>query len=89
MFAVLNSSITRCIFEAMFSLGNEKVGMFVVVSRLKEFVRPPLVDTPERLRIKKRVIALVEKALDMEKPVLGQFVELDTLVRRVDNVRVE
>ena len=39
LFAVLNSSITRCIFEAMFSLGNEKVGMFVVVSRLKEFVR--------------------------------------------------
>ena len=89
LFAVLNSSITRCIFEAMFSLGNEKVGLFVVVSRLKGFVRPPLVDTSERLRVKKRVIALVEKALDMEKLVLGQFVEIDTLVRRVDNVRVE
>ena len=59
LFAVLNSSITRCIYEALFSLGNEKVGMFVVVSRLKEFVRTPLVDTSERLRLKRRVIALV------------------------------
>ena len=89
LFAVLNSSITRCIYEAMFSLGNEKVGMFVVVRRLKEFVRPPLVDTSEGLRLKRRVIALVEKALDMEKLMLSQFVEIDTLVRRVDNVRVE
>ena len=30
LFAVLNSSITRYIFEAMFSHGNERVGMFVV-----------------------------------------------------------
>ena len=89
LFAVLNASITRYLFEARFSLGNEKVGMFVVVSRLKEFVRPPSVDTPQRSDVKRTIIALVEKALDMEKPVLGDFVEIDTLVRRVDNVRVQ
>ena len=89
LFAVLNSSITRRIFEAMYSLGNEKVGMFVVVRRLKAVVRPPLVDTSERLRVKKRVIALVEKALAMEKVMLGQHVDIDTLVRRVGNVRVK
>ena len=89
LFAVLNSSITRCIYEAMFSLGNEKVGMFVVVSRMKEFVRPPLVDTSEQLRVKKRIIARVEKALNMEKLVLSQFVEIDTLVHCVTNVRIE
>ena len=88
LFAVLNSSITRYIFEGTFSLGNEKIGMFVAVSRLKEFVRPPLVDTPEKVDVKKTIIALVEEALDMERPVLGQFVEMDTLVRRVSNVRV-
>ena len=89
LFAVLNSSITREIFEAMFSVGNEKVGMFVVVSRLKAFVRTPLVDTPERIESKKRVISLVEKALDMEKEVLGQHVDIDTLVHRVGNLRVK
>ncbi|MYH34641.1 MAG: hypothetical protein F4133_12670 [Gammaproteobacteria bacterium] len=89
LFAVLNSSITRQIFEAMFSLGNEKVGMYVVVKRLKEFVRTPLINTPEKIRSKKRVIALVEKALDMEKEVLGKHVDIDTLVHRVGNLRVK
>ena len=89
LFAVLNSSITRCVFEAMFSLGNEKVGMFVTVKRLKEFVRPPVSDTQEKAGIKRRIISLVEKALAIEFQVFRQFVEIDTLVRRVDDVRVE
>lgn len=88
LFAVLNSSITRRIFEAMFSLGNEKVGMFVVVSRIKDFVRPPLIDTPEKEANKKKIIELVGKALAMEVPVLSDVVAVDTLMHRVDDVRV-
>ena len=88
LFAILNSSITRSIFEAMFSLGNEKVGMFVVVSRLKDFVRPPLIDTPGKRTKKEKIIELVGKALAMEERVLSDFVEIDTLVHRVDDVHV-
>jgi type I restriction-modification system DNA methylase subunit len=88
LFAVLNSSITRCIFEAMFSLDNEKVGMFVAVSRLKDFVRPPLIDTPAKATAKKNIIDLIGKALAMEEPVLSEFVDIDTLVHRVEDVRV-
>ena len=89
LFAVLNSSVTRRMFEAMFSLGNEKVGMFVTVTRLKSFVRPPVVDSSEKLRVKEEVVTLVEKALGMERPLLGEFVDIDTLVNRFDDVRVE
>ena len=89
LFAILNSSITRFIFEAMFALDNEKVGLFVVVSRLKKFVRPPQIKSPEAIRAKAKIVGLVDKALAMEKLVLGQLVDIDTLVRRVRNVRVE
>jgi hypothetical protein len=88
LFAILNSSITRRIFEAMFSLGNEKVGMFVVVSRLKDFVRPPLIDTPAKEAAKRKIIELVGKALSMEERKVSDFVDIDTLVQRVDSVQV-
>ena len=88
LFAVLNSSITRRIFEAMFSLSNEKVGMFVVVTRLKDFIRPPLVDKPAKATAKKKIIELVGKALAMEERMLGEFVDIDTLLHRVDDVRI-
>ena len=89
LFALLNSSITHRVFEAMFSVGNEKIGMFVTVSRLKDCIRPPLVDSSEKARIKKKIIRRVERALAMEKVVLGELVEFDTLVRRIGDLRVE
>ena len=88
LFAILNSRITRRIFEAMFSLGNEKVGMFVAISRLKDFVRPPLIDSPAKVAAKKKIIDLVGKALAAEAQVLSDLVAIDTLVHRVDDVRV-
>ena len=88
LFAVLNSSLTRRIFEAMFSLGNEKVGMFVAITRLKDFVRPPLVDTPAKASAKRKIVDLVGKALAMEERTLGEFVDIDTLMHRVDDVRM-
>ena len=88
LFAVLNSSMTRRIFEAMFSLGNEKIGMFVVVSRLKDFVRPPLIDTPSKETAKKKIIDLVGKALALEERTMSEFVDFDTILHRVDDVRV-
>jgi type I restriction-modification system DNA methylase subunit len=89
LFAVLNSSITRRIFEAMFSLGNEKVGMFVVVTRIKDFVRPPLVNTPAKATAKRKIVDLVGKALALELRILSEFVEIDTLLHRVDDVRMK
>ncbi len=88
LFAVLNSSITRRIFEAMFSLGNEKIGLFVVVTRLKDFVRPPLIDKAAKATAKKKIIDLVGRALATEERVLNEFVDIDTLVHRVEDVRV-
>ncbi len=88
LFAVLNSSITRYIFEAAYSIDNEKVGMYIGVSRIKSFVRVPLVDSTEKRKLKQRVIAGVSKALDMEGVVLADFVDIDTLARRVSNPRI-
>ena len=68
----------------MFSLGNEKVGMFVAITRLKDFVRPPLVDTPAKASAKRKIVDLVGKALAMEERTLGEFVDIDTLMHRVD-----
>lgn len=89
LFAVLNSSITRRIFESMFSLGNEKVGMFVVVSRLKDFIRPPLIDSPQKQDAKKKVIDLVSAAFALEGRMMSDVVEIDTLIRRFDDVWVK
>jgi len=88
LFAMLNSSITRYVFEAMYALGNEKVGMFIAVSRLKSLVRPPLVDSAEKKKLKERIIREVGKALDMERKTVAEVVEIDTLARRVSNPRV-
>lgn len=62
--------------------------MFVVVSRLKDFVRPPLIDTPAKATAKKKIIDLVGKALAMEERRLSELVDIDTLVHNVDDVRV-
>jgi Eco57I restriction-modification methylase len=89
LFALLNSAITRGMYRAMFKLQSEKHGMFVVVRRIKEFVRPPLIDSAERGAIKERITRLAEQALAMEFGTVGKVVKLDTMRQKFRDVAVQ
>jgi hypothetical protein len=89
LFALLNSSITQGIYRSMFDLQPEKHGMYVVVKRLKEFVRPPIVDTYERKSMKAKVIRLADEAVTMESEMLQDVVKLDTLLQKFDAASVK
>jgi hypothetical protein len=67
LFAVLRSSLVRSIYAAMFELGAEQHGMFVAIKRIKEFVRPPKIDTPAQQWAKAEVVARVAEALALEQ----------------------
>lgn len=84
LFAVLRSSLVRSIYAAMFELGAEQHGMFVAIKRIKEFVRPPRVDTPARMADKAEIIARVAEALALEQHVGFDPREQDRLLDEVD-----
>jgi hypothetical protein len=67
LFAVLRSSLVRSIYAAMFELGAEQHGMFVAIKRIKEFVRPPKIDTLAQQRAKAEIVARVAEALALEQ----------------------
>jgi type I restriction-modification system DNA methylase subunit len=89
LFALLNSSVTQGIYRSMFELQPEKHGMFVVVKRLKEFVRPPVIDSAERKSIKSRIIQLADEAVTIETETLQDVVKLDTLLQKFDAASVK
>ncbi len=89
LFALLNAPITWKIYSSMFELQNEKHGIYIVVTRMKDFLRPPLIDSPEKREKKARIIGFAEEILEMEKRTIGDTVELQTLLQRFDDVRVD
>lgn len=83
LFAVLRSSLIRTIYAAMFELGAEQQGMFVAVKRIKEFVRPPKIETPAHARIKAEIIRGVDEALALEH---AERLDVDEQDRRLAEV---
>ena len=75
LFAILNNPITALILKNLFSVSNEKVGMFVGITRIKQNIRIPKV-TPENEIIKDEIIKQTEAMLALENVKLKDIVDL-------------
>jgi hypothetical protein len=90
LFALLGSAVTRGFYRALFELEAEQHGMFVVVSRLKAFVRPPRVATPRQRALKARIVRLADRALALESAPGGfDRAAQDGLFRTIDELCFE
>jgi hypothetical protein len=85
LFALLNAAVTRCFYRARFELEAEQHGLFVVVRRLKEFVRPPRVATARQRAWKASVVRLAAAALALESAPRFDPARQDALLRRIDD----
>jgi len=88
LFALLNSPITRLVMNGFFMLDQEKYGMFMTLSRLKNFIRVPLI-TEKNQFIKDEIIQLAEKVFDIEASKLSDFVDFSQVImQKFDSVSV-
>lgn len=84
LFAVLRSSLVRGIYAAMFELPGEQHGLFVAIKRIKEFVRPPKIESTPQARVKAEIIARVGEALALELAPGFDASEQERLLAEVD-----
>ncbi|MDR2684612.1 MAG: SAM-dependent methyltransferase, partial [Prevotellaceae bacterium] len=88
LFALLNSPVNQYLLHKLFSLGNEKIGMFIVVKRLKNFVRIPKINDKNKF-VKTKIIDLAGKFIENENITLKNLVDFSGLmVQRFENVQV-
>lgn len=88
LFAVLNSVLNFTLLKSFLKSENEK-SILLSLTSIKTFVRPPLINSPQKEQIKAEIIELTEKILDMEKQTVGDLVKLDTLTQSFDDVAVD
>ncbi|MGN0917005.1 MAG: Eco57I restriction-modification methylase domain-containing protein [Candidatus Enterousia sp.] len=74
--ALLNSKINNLVLQKLLKLGNEKLGIFIVIKRLKNFIRIPKI-TSENQFIKDEIIKTTEQMLDLEKTTLRDIVNFN------------
>ena len=74
LFALLNSKTNNFIFHKLFQLGNEKFGIFIVVKRIKEFLKMPIIDKGN-LFIKKEIISSAIQLIEMEKSTITDLID--------------
>jgi len=88
LFALLNSRLNGYIFHKLFQLGNEKIGIFVVVKRIKEFLKIPVIDK-KNVSIKNCIISSATELVEMEKQVLSNIVDFSgVLLQKFDRIDV-
>ncbi|MCL2597960.1 MAG: type I restriction endonuclease [Paludibacter sp.] len=89
LFALLNAKTNTFILNKLLKLEHEQKGIFIVIKRLKKFIRIPKI-TPDNQHIKGKIIELTEKMLALENVVLKDLVDFSDLsVQRFDNVCVK
>jgi len=89
LMSLLNSTVNTVLFQKLFSVGNEKLGIFIVIKRIKEFVRIPHI-TARNQKLKDKIIALTESMLALESVTLRDLVDFAKLnVQKFDTVGVE
>ena len=89
LMSLLNSAVNTVLFQKLFSVGNEKLGIFIVIKRIKEFIRIPKI-TSKNQKLKDKVIALTESILVLESVVLRDIVDFGKLnVQRFDTIYVD
>ncbi len=65
LFALLNSKVNEHIFKKLFQVENEKSGLYIVVRRLKEFIKVPVI-TEKNIFLKKKIIEFVGELFESE-----------------------
>ncbi|SFF64498.1 Eco57I restriction-modification methylase domain-containing protein, partial [Thermoflexibacter ruber] len=89
LFALLNSPITLQIMRGNFMLDDEKYGMFMTLTRIKNFIKIPKI-TPEKQPVKDKIIGLVENLLSLEQIKLSDLVDFsNVLVQKFDSLEAE
>ena len=88
LMSLLNSPVNTVLFQKLFSVDNEKLGIFIVIKRIKEFIRIPKI-TSKNQRLKDKIIALTEEMLALEDVTLCDVVDFEKLnVQRFDGINV-
>jgi len=88
LFAILNSAVTAKILSALFSVGNEKVGMFVAVKRIKQYIRVPVL-TEANNTVKLEIIKSVEEMIRLETITLDDVVDFSAIrIRKFDGINI-
>jgi len=89
LLALLNSPITLQIMKGNFMLDDEKYGMFMTLTRIKNFIRIPII-TSENQSLKAQVVQKVEQLLATEQVKLSDLVDFtNVLVQKFDSLEVE
>lgn len=76
LFAIFNSKITETIFNYNFKIGHEKDVLFGLTV-IKNFIRVPILNTPQKLEQKQKLIQLAQELLDAETVALQDLVDFD------------
>ena len=88
LLALLNAKTNIFVLNKLLKLEHEQKGIFIVIKRLKKFIRVPKITT-ENQHIKEKIIELTEKMLALENVVLKDMVDFSDLrVQRFENVQV-
>jgi len=86
LFALLNSKINEHIFKKLFMVENEKSGLYIVVRRLKEFIKTPIINE-KNVHIKNQIIKLVEELINSEQLKLADLVDFSNVMfQKIDNI---
>ncbi|MBM2816845.1 MAG: hypothetical protein HW421_3607 [Ignavibacteria bacterium] len=88
LFSLLNSKTNNYIYNKLFRLSNEKFGIFVVVKRIKEFLKIPII-TKENDKIKTEIIKMVTEFIELEDITLHELVDFkNILLQKFDNLEI-
>lgn len=89
LFAILNSPITNTVMQMLFNVSNEKIGMFMVIKRIKGFLRIPKI-TLHNAYLKTEIIETVEEMLKLESYELRHLIDFsDIMVQTCDDLYIE
>lgn len=84
--ALLNSFMNKNIYNSLFKLNNEKVGIFKVISRIKQFIRIPKI-SDNNIFIKNAIIKQMENLLKLENVYLKDIINFNSIqMQKFDNI---
>lgn len=89
LFSLLNSSLNKYVFEKLFQLENEQYGTFLVIKRIKEFLRVPKIMKTNQV-VKDEIMRCTVEMLDVEEKTLSDFVDFSgILVQKFEDMQIE
>lgn len=84
--ALLNSFMNKNIYNSLFKLSNEKVGIFKAISRIKQFIRIPKI-SDSNLYIKNEIITQMDNILKLENIYLKDIINFNSIqMQKFDNI---